>query len=133
MAIHCLKPKRKRDATSFRDKVILVKAQGNGKVLNEEELDVLADPRVAEGPVTHMVIKHNTTYQADDLDAYDSNCDDFSTTKALLMANLSSYGSDVLFEEWIVVVGKHLDELWMFNHLNTVLMDKKFQEVWMDK
>ncbi|GJR41733.1 retrovirus-related pol polyprotein from transposon TNT 1-94 [Tanacetum coccineum] len=39
-----------------------------------------------------------TTYQADDLDAYDSDCDDFSTTKAVLMANLSSYGLDVLSE-----------------------------------
>ncbi|GKE33566.1 hypothetical protein Tco_1452888, partial [Tanacetum coccineum] len=37
-------------------------------------------------------------YQADDLDVYDSDCDDFSTAKAVLMANLSSYGSDVLYE-----------------------------------
>ncbi|GKA89513.1 retrovirus-related pol polyprotein from transposon TNT 1-94 [Tanacetum coccineum] len=35
----------------------------------------------------------------DDLDAYDSDCDDFSTAKAVLMANLSSYGSDVLSEK----------------------------------
>ncbi|GJT92956.1 hypothetical protein Tco_1081801 [Tanacetum coccineum] len=33
-----------------------------------------------------------------DLDAYDSDCDDISTAKAVLMANLSSYGSDVLSE-----------------------------------
>ncbi|GJS29297.1 reverse transcriptase domain-containing protein [Tanacetum coccineum] len=37
-------------------------------------------------------------YQADDLDAYDSECDEISTAKAVIMANLSSYGSDVLFE-----------------------------------
>ncbi|GJR65436.1 retrovirus-related pol polyprotein from transposon TNT 1-94 [Tanacetum coccineum] len=92
------KPKRKRDATWFRDKVLLVEAQGSGKVLNEEELEFLADPRVAEGPVTQTVITHNTAYQAHDLDAYDSDCDDFFTAKAVLMANLSSYGSDVLFE-----------------------------------
>nr|GEU58628.1 hypothetical protein [Tanacetum cinerariifolium] len=41
----------------------------------------------------------NTAYQADDLDAYDSDCDEISTAKAVLMANLSSYGLDVLFEE----------------------------------
>nr|GEY63618.1 hypothetical protein [Tanacetum cinerariifolium] len=52
MARHCLKPKRKRDATWFRDKVLLVEAQGSGKVLNKEELAFLADPGVAEGPVT---------------------------------------------------------------------------------
>ncbi|GKE92690.1 hypothetical protein Tco_1573785, partial [Tanacetum coccineum] len=71
-------------------------AQGNGKVLNEEELEFLADPGIAEGPVTQSVITHNAAYQADDLDAYDSDCDVISTAKAVLVANLSSYGSDVL-------------------------------------
>nr|GEU85681.1 hypothetical protein [Tanacetum cinerariifolium] len=52
MARQCPKLKRKRDATSFRDKVLLVEAQGSGKVLNEEELEFLADSRVVEGPVT---------------------------------------------------------------------------------
>nr|GFB93690.1 hypothetical protein [Tanacetum cinerariifolium] len=46
MARQCLKPKRKRDATWFREKVLLVKAQGNGKVLNDKELEFLADPDV---------------------------------------------------------------------------------------
>ncbi|GJX97158.1 retrovirus-related pol polyprotein from transposon TNT 1-94 [Tanacetum coccineum] len=76
-ARQCPKLKRKRDATWFRDK---------------------ADHRVAEGPVTQTVITHNVAYQADDLDAYDSDCDNFSTAKAVLMANLSSYGSNVLSE-----------------------------------
>ncbi|GJW02262.1 hypothetical protein Tco_1561118 [Tanacetum coccineum] len=80
------------------EKVLLVKAQGNGKVLNKEELKFLADPGIAKGPVTESVITHNAAYQADDLDAYNSNCDDISTTKAVLMANLSNYGSDVLSE-----------------------------------
>ncbi|GJV71938.1 hypothetical protein Tco_1491933 [Tanacetum coccineum] len=66
--------------------------------MNEEELEFLVDPGVAEGPVIHTVVTHNAAYQADDLDAYDSDCDDFSTAKAVLMANLSSYGSDGLFE-----------------------------------
>ncbi|GJW56704.1 retrovirus-related pol polyprotein from transposon TNT 1-94 [Tanacetum coccineum] len=100
IARQCPKPKRKRDATWFRDKVLLVEAQGSGKVLNEEELEFLADLGVTEGPVTQTVITHNAAYpyQADDLDAYDSDCDDFSTAKVVLMANLSSYGSDVLSE-----------------------------------
>ncbi|GKB12429.1 hypothetical protein Tco_0846352 [Tanacetum coccineum] len=72
---------------------------GNGKVLNEEELEFLEDPCIAEGPVSQSVITHNAAYQADDLDVYDSDCDDISTAKAVLMANLSSYGSDVLSEE----------------------------------
>ncbi|GKD36901.1 reverse transcriptase domain-containing protein [Tanacetum coccineum] len=98
MARQCPKPKRKRDATWFRDKVLLVEAQGNGKVLTKEELEFLVDRGVAEGPGTQTVITHNAAYQAYDLNAYDSDCDDFSTSKAVFMANLSSYGSDVLSE-----------------------------------
>ncbi|GJW67694.1 integrase, catalytic region, zinc finger, CCHC-type containing protein [Tanacetum coccineum] len=62
---------------------------GNGKVLNEEELEFLANPDVAEGPVTQSAIIHNAAYQADDLDVYDSDCDEISTAKEVLMANLS--------------------------------------------
>nr|GEV94870.1 reverse transcriptase domain-containing protein [Tanacetum cinerariifolium] len=98
MSRQCPKPKRKRDATWFREKVLLVEAQGNGKVLNEEELEFLADHGISEGPVTQSVITHNAAYHADDLDAYDSDCDEVSIAKAVLMANLSTYGLDVLFE-----------------------------------
>ncbi|GKC65277.1 hypothetical protein Tco_1097875, partial [Tanacetum coccineum] len=45
-----------------------------------------------------MVITHNAAYQADDLDAYDSDCDELNTAKVALMANLSHYGSDALAE-----------------------------------
>nr|GEV26505.1 hypothetical protein [Tanacetum cinerariifolium] len=38
------------------------------------------------------------SYQADDLDAYDSNCDVLNTAKVALMASLSHYGLDVLIE-----------------------------------
>ncbi|GJT78864.1 hypothetical protein Tco_1045589 [Tanacetum coccineum] len=70
-----------------------------GEVLNEEELEFLADSRIAECPVTHTIITHNVAYQADDLDAYDSDNDDFSIAKAVLMANLSSYRSDILSKD----------------------------------
>ncbi|GKD99111.1 reverse transcriptase domain-containing protein, partial [Tanacetum coccineum] len=98
MERQCPKPKRKRDVMWFREKVLLVEAQENGKVLNEEELKFLSDPGIAEGLVTQSVITHNAAYQADDLDAYDSDCDEISTAKAVLIANFSSYGSDVLSE-----------------------------------
>nr|GEV39694.1 hypothetical protein [Tanacetum cinerariifolium] len=45
---------------------------------------------------TQTVITHNAAYQANDLDAYDSDCDELNTTKVALMANLSHYGSDAL-------------------------------------
>ncbi|GJZ88322.1 hypothetical protein Tco_0660104 [Tanacetum coccineum] len=41
---------------------------------------------------------HNTAYQADDLDAYDSDCNELNTDKVALMANLSHYGLDALAE-----------------------------------
>nr|GFD03015.1 hypothetical protein [Tanacetum cinerariifolium] len=44
MSKQCTKPKRKRDAEWFKDKVLLVQAQANGQVLQEEELEFLADP-----------------------------------------------------------------------------------------
>ncbi|GJZ01334.1 hypothetical protein Tco_0519295 [Tanacetum coccineum] len=98
MARQCPKPKRKRDATWFRENVLLVETQGNGKVLTKEEWEFLADPGIAEGPVSQSVITHNAAYQVDNLDAYDSDCDEISTAKAVLMANLSSYGSNALSE-----------------------------------
>nr|GEX76843.1 hypothetical protein [Tanacetum cinerariifolium] len=63
-----------------------------------EELAFLADPWIAEAQTTQNVITHNAAYQADDLDAYDSDCDDINSTKVALMANLSHYGFDNLAE-----------------------------------
>ncbi|GJT99207.1 hypothetical protein Tco_1094725 [Tanacetum coccineum] len=71
-------------------------AQANGQILHEKELAFLADPGAGEGQATQTVITHNAAYQADDLDAYDSDCDEINTTKVALMANLSHYGSDAL-------------------------------------
>ncbi|GJZ82589.1 retrovirus-related pol polyprotein from transposon TNT 1-94 [Tanacetum coccineum] len=98
MSKQCTKPKRKRDDLWFKDKVLLVQAQANGQILHEEELAFLADLEIAEGQATQTVITHNAAYQADDLDAYDSDCDELNTAKVALMANLSHYGSDALVE-----------------------------------
>ncbi|GJU00694.1 hypothetical protein Tco_1111032 [Tanacetum coccineum] len=68
----CTKPKRKRDDSWFKDKVLLVQAQTNGQNLHEEELAFLANPGITE------------------------DCDELNTAKVALMANLSHYGSDAL-------------------------------------
>nr|GEU54942.1 hypothetical protein [Tanacetum cinerariifolium] len=65
----------------------------------KEELAFLADPGIVEGQATQTVITHNAAYQADDLDAYDSDCDELNTAKVSLMANLSHYGSNALAEK----------------------------------
>ncbi|GJU26172.1 integrase, catalytic region, zinc finger, CCHC-type containing protein [Tanacetum coccineum] len=98
MSKQCTKPRRKRDDSWFKDKVLLVQAQASGQILHEEELAFLADLGIPEGQATQTVITHNAAYQADDLDAYDSDCDELNTAKVALMANLSHYGSDALAE-----------------------------------
>nr|GEU55221.1 retrovirus-related Pol polyprotein from transposon TNT 1-94 [Tanacetum cinerariifolium] len=67
MSKQCTKPKRKRDDSWFKDKVLLVQAQANGQILHEEELAFLADPGIAKGQATQTVITHNVAYQANEL------------------------------------------------------------------
>ncbi|GKF45358.1 integrase, catalytic region, zinc finger, CCHC-type containing protein, partial [Tanacetum coccineum] len=52
MSKQCTKPKRKRDDSWFKDKVLLVQAQANSQILHEEELAFLADPGIVEGQAT---------------------------------------------------------------------------------
>ncbi|GJR89442.1 hypothetical protein Tco_0213453 [Tanacetum coccineum] len=72
--------------------------QPNGQVLHEEELAFLVNPGTVEGQAIQTVITHNAAYQANDLDAYESDCDKLNTTKVALMANLSHYDLDALAE-----------------------------------
>ncbi|GKC25002.1 hypothetical protein Tco_1027152 [Tanacetum coccineum] len=60
---------------------------------------MIRDPGILENQSTQTVITHNAAYQADDLDAYDSDCDELNSAKVALMANLSHYGSDALAEK----------------------------------
>nr|GEW68442.1 integrase, catalytic region, zinc finger, CCHC-type, peptidase aspartic, catalytic [Tanacetum cinerariifolium] len=99
MSKQCTKPKRKKDEAWFKDKVLLVQNQANEQILHEEELDILADPGIAEAQTTQYVITNNAAYQVDDLVAYDSDCDEINFAKIAFMVNLSHYGSDNLAEE----------------------------------
>nr|GEW98032.1 retrovirus-related Pol polyprotein from transposon TNT 1-94 [Tanacetum cinerariifolium] len=74
MARQCTQPKRPRNAAWFKEKLMLVEAQEVGQILDEEQLAFLADP----------------------------DCDDLSSAKAVLMANLSSYDPQILSEELLV-------------------------------
>ncbi|GJW77361.1 retrovirus-related pol polyprotein from transposon TNT 1-94 [Tanacetum coccineum] len=79
MSKQCTKPKRRQDDSWFKDKVLLVQTQANGQILHEEELAFLVALGITEGQATYTVITHNAAYQADDLDAYDSDCDELNT------------------------------------------------------
>ncbi|GJY34286.1 retrovirus-related pol polyprotein from transposon TNT 1-94 [Tanacetum coccineum] len=73
MARKCTQPKLPRNAAWYKEKAMLAEAQETGQILDEEQL-------------------------IEDLDTYDSDCDDLSTAQAVLMANISNYGSDVILE-----------------------------------
>ncbi|GKA88013.1 retrovirus-related pol polyprotein from transposon TNT 1-94 [Tanacetum coccineum] len=53
---------------------------------------------IPDGQAAQTTIPNTTAFQTEDLDAYDSDYDDVSNAKAVLMANLSNYGSYVILE-----------------------------------
>nr|GEV08102.1 hypothetical protein [Tanacetum cinerariifolium] len=81
MSKQCTKTKRKQDDSWFKEKVLLVQAQANGQILHEEELTFLAYPGIPKGQATQTIITHNAAYQANDLDAYDYDCDELNISK----------------------------------------------------
>ncbi|GJT99523.1 retrovirus-related pol polyprotein from transposon TNT 1-94 [Tanacetum coccineum] len=97
MAGQCTQPKRLRNAAWHKEKAMLAEAQKAGQILDEEQLVFLADLGILASQ-TQTVIPHNASFQTEDLDTYNSDCDDLSTTQAVLMANISNYGSDVISE-----------------------------------
>ncbi|GJS72948.1 retrovirus-related pol polyprotein from transposon TNT 1-94 [Tanacetum coccineum] len=83
---------------NYQDKAMLAEAQEAGQILDEEQLAFLADPGVLKGQAVQTIIPNNAAFQTEDLNTYDSDCDDISNAKAVLMANISNYGSDVISE-----------------------------------
>nr|GEZ60458.1 integrase, catalytic region, zinc finger, CCHC-type, peptidase aspartic, catalytic [Tanacetum cinerariifolium] len=77
---------------------MLAEAQESSQILDEEKLAFLADPGILDGQAAQTTIPNTNAFQTKDLDGYDSDCDGVSNAKAVLMANLSNYGSDVILE-----------------------------------
>ncbi|GJU37544.1 retrovirus-related pol polyprotein from transposon TNT 1-94 [Tanacetum coccineum] len=116
IARNCTQPKRLQNSEYFKDKMLLMQAQENGVVLDEEQLLFLAggqdnaiDEDVDEQPVQDLALNVDNVFQADDCDAYDSDVDEAPTAQTMFMANLSSadpvcdeagpsYDSDILSE-----------------------------------
>nr|GEU83076.1 integrase, catalytic region, zinc finger, CCHC-type, peptidase aspartic, catalytic [Tanacetum cinerariifolium] len=118
MARQCTQPKRPRNAVWYNDKAMLAEAQKARQILDEVQLAFLADPGVPNGQAIQTIIPHNAAFQIEDLDTYDSDCDDVSNAKAVLMANMSNYGSNAIskkaqrikptFYDGIVISNKHV-------------------------
>nr|GFC13016.1 hypothetical protein [Tanacetum cinerariifolium] len=95
-------------------------------VLQEEELEFLVNPGTRELSSNQIVVTNNAAYQADDLDAYDSDCDEINSAKIPLMANLSHYGSENLAEEIESLkhtLSEYLKEKESFEQKITILKD----------
>ncbi|GKE53876.1 hypothetical protein Tco_1489032 [Tanacetum coccineum] len=79
-----------RDQTTIQDgKVIVQQVQGR-------QGQIFAGTGNKGNATSSRGNNANAAFQTDDLDAYDSDCDDISSAKLVLMANLSSCGSDTL-------------------------------------
>nr|GFC43034.1 hypothetical protein [Tanacetum cinerariifolium] len=98
MARQCIQHTRPRNATWFKEKAMLAEANESSQILDEEQLAFLADLGILDGQAAQTTILNTATFQTEDLDTYDSDCDDVSNAKVVLMANLSNYGYDVILE-----------------------------------
>nr|GEX11811.1 hypothetical protein [Tanacetum cinerariifolium] len=72
-----------------------------------------------KGQSYHCKSDSLSSFQTNDLDAFDSDCNNVPLAKAVLMANLSSYDSDVLLQnnrdahiDYLKVTQEHTDMLW---------------------
>ncbi|GJX84274.1 putative reverse transcriptase domain-containing protein [Tanacetum coccineum] len=104
IARECPRPKRPQDSNYFKDKMLLMQAQENGAVLDEEQLLFLAgeqvtnfDDDVDDPPEQDLALNVDHVFEADQLDAFDSDVDEAPTTHTMFIANLTS--KDPIYNE----------------------------------
>ncbi|GJT27567.1 retrovirus-related pol polyprotein from transposon TNT 1-94 [Tanacetum coccineum] len=90
IARNCTQPKRPQNSEYFKDKMLLMQAQENEVILDEEQslflaggLDNAIDEDVDEQSVQDLALNVDNVFQADDCDAYDSDVDDAPTAQTL--------------------------------------------------
>nr|GEW88512.1 reverse transcriptase domain-containing protein [Tanacetum cinerariifolium] len=110
------------------EKLILAEAQEAGQILDEKQLVFLGDPRISEALVAQQTIPYNSAFHTKDLDAYDSDCDDLSSAKVVLMENLSSCDPEVLSE--IPYSDSYLND--MINQ-DTLILEEESRSKMLDK
>ncbi|GJX36037.1 retrovirus-related pol polyprotein from transposon TNT 1-94 [Tanacetum coccineum] len=94
IARNCTQPKRPQNSDYFKDKMLLMQAQENGAVLDEEELLFLAgeqgnnfDADADNQPVQDLDLNEDNIFQADECDDFDSDVDDEPTAQTIFIAN----------------------------------------------
>ncbi|GJR33847.1 hypothetical protein Tco_1209531 [Tanacetum coccineum] len=133
MVKQCTQPKRPRNSPWYKEKLMLVESQEAGQILDEEQLAFIVDPGIAKVQVAQQIIPQNSAFQTKDLDAYDSDCNDISSAKAVLMANLLSCNSDVLSESHTPVRIESPSELPKVSLVNKSLKKLKYHLASFDK
>ncbi|GJV49532.1 hypothetical protein Tco_1439744 [Tanacetum coccineum] len=100
----CRRPKRLQDSDYFKDKMLLMQAQENGAVLDEEQSLFLAgeqiinfDEDVDNSPENDLALNMDHIFEADECDAFDSDVDEGPTTQTMFMTNLTS--EDRIYDE----------------------------------
>ncbi|GJW87670.1 hypothetical protein Tco_0163010 [Tanacetum coccineum] len=92
----------------------IVISHASGQILHEEELAFLADPGAAEAQATQTVITHNAAYQADDLDAYDSdsvqNSNSSAQQDALILSVIEQLKTQVVNSTKIKMENKSVND-----------------------
>ncbi|GJU53032.1 hypothetical protein Tco_1226746 [Tanacetum coccineum] len=79
--------------------MLLAEALESGVVLDEEQIEFLADnrDRVTTGQASQEVTT-TSIFQTDNLDIFDSDCDGAPSASAIFMAKLSAYDSEVFLK-----------------------------------
>ncbi|GJX61615.1 retrovirus-related pol polyprotein from transposon TNT 1-94 [Tanacetum coccineum] len=104
IARECPRPKRLQDSDYFKDKMLLMQAQENGAVLDEEQSLFLAgeqvtnvDNDVDDSPENDLALNVDHVFEADECDAFDSDVDEGPTSQTMFMASLTS--EDPIYDE----------------------------------
>ncbi|GJW22715.1 retrovirus-related pol polyprotein from transposon TNT 1-94 [Tanacetum coccineum] len=104
IARECPRPKRLQDSDYFKDKMLLMQAQENGAVLDEEQLLFLAgehvtnfDDDVDDPNEKDLALNVDHIFEADQCDAFDSDVDEAPNIQTMFMVNLSS--EDPIYDE----------------------------------
>ncbi|GJR84225.1 retrovirus-related pol polyprotein from transposon TNT 1-94 [Tanacetum coccineum] len=102
IARNCTQPKRPQNSEYFKDKMLLMQAQENGVVLDEEQLLFLAggldnaiDEDVDEQPVQDLALNVDNVFQADDYLVYDEAGPSYDSDVLSEVQNHDHYQDDV--------------------------------------
>nr|GFB17298.1 hypothetical protein [Tanacetum cinerariifolium] len=104
IARNCTQPKQPQNSEYFKDKILMMQAQENRVVLDEEQLlfitggqDNIVDEDVDESSIQDLALNMDNVFQADECDEFDSDVDEAPTAQTMFMVNLSS--ADPVFDE----------------------------------